>query len=170
LTDGFVIEPLGAHDRASFSCGATALDEYLRKRASQDVKRLMASCFVAIDSATDKVAGYYTLAASTILADDLPLEISKRLPRYPALPTALIGRLAVDHSYHRRGLGGALIADAALRVIQSGVKAFAMIVEAKDENAVAFYRRLGFVQFFSRPRSFFLPLETTRKAIGGAGM
>jgi GNAT superfamily N-acetyltransferase len=166
VTPGFVIEPLGAHDRTNFSCGSAALDAYLRERASQDVKRLVASCFVALDAATQSIAGYYTLAAASILADELPPDISRRLPRYPSLPAALVGRLAVDQRYHRAGLGAALLADAALRVIKSEVKAFAIVVEAKDENAVAFYRRHDFSSFASRPRSLFLPLETVRKARG----
>jgi len=54
---GFVIEPLGAHDRSAFPCGAT-LDRYLREQASQDVKRLVASCFITVETATNMIAGY----------------------------------------------------------------------------------------------------------------
>jgi len=164
VTGGFVIEPLGAHDRSAFSCGVPALDRYLREQASQDVKRLMASCFVAVDTATASLAGYYTLAATSVPATELPPEILKRLPRYPVLPAALVGRLAIDARFHRRGLGGALLADAALRVLGSDTKAFALIVDAIDDNAVAFYRLEGFHPFVSRPMSLFLPLATARKA------
>jgi ribosomal protein S18 acetylase RimI-like enzyme len=163
VTGPFIIEPLGAHGRSAFSCGVTPLDTFLREQASQDVKRLMASCFVAMETATQKIAGYYTLAATSIPANDLPIEILKRLPRYPVLPAALIGRLAIDRSFHRKGLGSVLLADAALRVLGSDTKAFALIVEAKDENAVAFYRHLGFCPFASRPNSLFLPLGTAKK-------
>ena len=166
MTRGFVIEPLGAHDRSAFSCGVEPLDRYFRERVSQDMKRLMASCFVAIDAANHTIAGYYTLAATSIAFVELPPDISKRLPRYPALPAALVGRLAVDRRFHRKGLGGALVADAALRVLNGDVKAFALIVDAKDENAAAFYRAHGFRQFQSRPLSLFLPLETARQASG----
>lgn len=163
MKGGFIIEPLGAHDRSSFSCGVPVLDRYLCEQASQDVKRLMASCFVAVETAAKTIAGYYTLAAASVLADGLPEEVRKRLPRYPVLPTALIGRLAVDQRISRKGLGGALLADAALRVLKSDVKAFALIVEAKDENAAAFYRHHGFRPFESRPLSLFLPLATAKK-------
>ena len=108
-------------------------------------------------------AGFYTLAATSIQADELPPDILKRLPRYPLLPAALVGRLAVDQRFHRKGLGGALLADAALRVLKGDVKALAIIVEAKDENAVAFYRLQGFQPFASRPLSLFLPLGTVKK-------
>ena len=163
MRDEFVIEPLGAHDRSGFSCGATPLDRYLREQASQDERRLVASCFLAVETATNRIAGYYTLAATSVLADDLPTDVLKRLPRYPVLPAALVGRLAIDQRFQRKGLGGVLLADAALRVLKGDVKAFALIVEAKDENAVAFYRLQGFHPFASRPRSLFLPLSTARK-------
>jgi GNAT superfamily N-acetyltransferase len=163
VTSGFVIEPLGAHDRSAFSCGVPPLDRYLREQASQDVKRLMASCFVVVDTATHAIAGYYTLAATSVPADDLPAEVLKRLPRYPILPAALVGRLAVDQRFHRKGLGSVLLADAALRVLKGDTKAFALIVEAKDEKAVAFYRHQGFCSFTSRPRSLFLALGTAKK-------
>lgn len=169
MTNGFVIEPLDSHDRSAFSCGVAALDRYLREQASQDVKRLMASCFVAVDTATARLAGYYTLAATSVPATELPPEILKRLPRYPILPAALVGRLAIDKNFHRRGLGSALLADAMLRVPGRDTKAFALIVDALDDNASAFYRLQGFRPFASRPASLFLPLGTARKAAKGTG-
>jgi GNAT superfamily N-acetyltransferase len=165
VSDAFVIEPLGAHDRSAFACGVAPLDRYLREQASQDVKRLMASCFVAVDAATNRIVGYYTLAATSVHANDLPPDILKRLPRYLLLPAALVGRLAIDQHFHRKGLGSALLADAALRVIKGDVKAFALIVDAKDENAVAFYQHHGFQAFASRPLSLFLPLGTVKKGV-----
>jgi GNAT superfamily N-acetyltransferase len=160
---GFVIEPLGAQERSAFSCSTVPLDRYLREQASQDVKRLVASCFVVVEAATRTLAGYYTLAATSVAANDLPPEWVKRLPRYPLLPAALIGRLAVDQRYQGRGIGSALLADAALRVLRSDMKALALIVEAKDEQAVAFYQLQGFTPFASRPLSLYLPLATVKK-------
>ena len=161
---GFLIEPLGAHDRSGFACGVAALDRYFREHASQDMKRLMASCFVAVEPATSRIAGFYTLAATSLPASDMPVEELKRLPRYPILPAALIGRLAVDEHFHSKGLGSVLLADAALRVLKGDVKAFALIVDAKNESAVAFYRHQGFRPFASRPLSLFMPLGTVKKS------
>jgi GNAT superfamily N-acetyltransferase len=144
-----------------------ALDRYFRDQVSQDVKRLMASCFVLVEASTKTIAGYYTLAATSIPANTLPTEILKRLPRYPILPAALVGRLAVEQYFHRRGLGSALLADAAFRVLNGDTKAFALIVEAKDEDAVAFYRLQGFRPFASRPQTLFLPLGTVKKGTAG---
>lgn len=164
MKGGFIVEPLGAHDRSAFSCGTATLDRYLRERASQDVRRLVASCFVIVETATDTVAGYYTLAATSVPANDLPAEVLKRLPRYPVLPAALVGRLAVDQRFRRRGIGSALLADAMLRALKADTKAFALIVQAKDENAAAFYRLEGFRPFANRPMSLFLPLATAQRA------
>jgi GNAT superfamily N-acetyltransferase len=164
---GFIIEPLGAHDRSAFSCGSPSLDRYLREQASQDIKRLMANCFVAVETATNAIAGYYTLSATNVPANELPPEVLKRLPRYPILPAALVGRLAVDQNFHRKGLGSVLLADAALRVLKGDMKAFAIVVDAKDENAITFYRLQGFRPFASRPMSLFLPLGTAKKGASG---
>jgi predicted GNAT family N-acyltransferase len=164
LSSGFLIEALGAHDRSTFACGAPPLDQYFRERVSQDVKRLVTSCFIAIEAQTDRIAGYYTLAATGIRASDLPEQVLKRLPRYPILPAALVGRLAVDQNFRGKNLGSALLADAALRVSKSDMKAFTLVVEAKDENALAFYRHFGFRSLASRPMSLFLPVATALRA------
>jgi GNAT superfamily N-acetyltransferase len=103
------------------------------------------------------------LAATSVPANDLPPDVLKRLPRYPILPAARVGRLAVDQRFHRKGLGSTLLADAALRVLKGETKAFALIVDAKDQNAVAFYRLQGFRPFTGCPTSLFLPLGTVKK-------
>jgi ribosomal protein S18 acetylase RimI-like enzyme len=164
VSGGFAIALLAGHDRSGFTCGSPPLDRYFREQASQDMKRLLASCFVAVETSTGVVAGYYTLAAASVLASDLPAETVRRLPRYPVLPAALIGRLAIAQAFHRRGLGGALLADAALRVLRGDAAAFALVVDAKDAAAVAFYVAQGFCAFVSRPMGMFLPLATVRKA------
>lgn len=170
MTSGFRVEAIESdHDRSHFSCGVPALDRYLREQATQDLRRLVSSCFVLIDESTSRIAGYYTLAATSVLAEDLPVGTLKKLPRYPVLPAALIGRLAIDQTYRRQGLGGLLLADAALRILHGDVKAFAIIVDAKDDDAVAFYHVQGFQPLTSRPMSMFLPLATFQKAAGSKG-
>lgn len=170
MSGGFIIEPLRAHERSSFRCGAEALDLYLRERASQDVKRMLANCFVLVEIATSAVAGFYTLSASSVPATEVPTEILKRLPRYPVLPAALMGRLAIDRRFQRRGLAAALLADAAKRVLRGDMMAFGLIVDAKDESAAAFYQLQGFKPFASRPMSLFLPLETFKMGVSQASL
>ena len=148
-----------AHDRAAFSSGSQPLDRYLREQATQDIRRRVAACFVALANG-ERVAGYYTLASASVLLVDLPASAGKKLPRYPSVPAVRLGRLAVDQSYAGQGLGGALLADALDRAARSEIAAYALIVDAKDETAVAFYRHHGFIALPDSPLTLFLPLAT----------
>jgi GNAT superfamily N-acetyltransferase len=162
----FRLEPLSeAHDRAGFSCGEEALDRYIRTQATQDIRRRIASCFVAIETATGRFAAYYTIAAASIATPDLPLEMIKRLPRYPTLPAVRIGRLAVDVGFRGHGLGAALLADAVRRTLQAPPAVFTLLVDAKNDEASAFYRHHGFRPLASHPRTLFLPLSTAEKML-----
>ena len=155
----FIIEALGAnHDRASFSCGVDALDRYFQKQVTQDIRRRATACYVATDVSEAKIAGYYTLAAAGIPLADMPAELAKRLPRYPSVPVARLGRLAVDQAYRGRKLGSALLWDAVQRCLRSELAVFALVVDAKDDQAETFYRHHGFVPFGSQPRQLVLPL------------
>ncbi len=137
-----VIEPLGAHhDRAAFSCGEPVLDNYLQRRASQDVRRRVAQVFIAVGSEPSEIAGFYSLSAASFRKDDLPPDLAKRLPHYP-VPAAVLGRLAVDRAHQGRGLGETLLLDAIRRVVRAStiIAVYAMIVDAKDDRAQAFSR------------------------------
>jgi GNAT superfamily N-acetyltransferase len=98
---------------------------------------------------------------------DLPVEQTRKLPRYPVLPAALIGRLAVDRSYQGRNLGAALLYDAIARAIRADAAVFALIVDAKDEAAARFYRHHGFQAFSGRAARLFLPVAMARKLVEG---
>lgn len=169
MTQAFRTETLTAtHDRRNFASGVDALDRYLRDQASQDVKRRLAHCFVALDE-SDAIAGYYCFAATSLPLTELSADEARRLPRYSLLPAGLIGRLAIDRRYQRLGLGGALIMDAALRAARADPAIFALIVDAKDGAARAFYEHLQFRRFASRPQSLFLPLATALQALREPG-
>lgn len=134
---------LAGHQRDSFTCGSTDLDRYLRERALQDMRRRVASCFVAVDDGGE-IVGFYTLSATSVALEQLPAEWSKHLPRYPVVPAVLLGRLGVASTHQSRGLGGVLVADAMKRAVQSEIMAHAMVVDAKDPAASRFYGHLGF--------------------------
>lgn len=137
------IELLAKQDRASFSSGSAELDRYVRERASQDMRRRVSSCFVAVTD-DGSVAGFYTIAATSLVFDRLSPERAKRLPRYPSVPAVLLGRLAVALDHQGKRLGGALVADALLRASRAEVMAYAMVVDAKDDQAARFYAHFGF--------------------------
>lgn len=162
----FRVEPLDKqkHNRKNFSCGVPALDDYIRTKVSQDVKRLIATCFVCVEKSTGTVAGYYTLSAASIVLNELPEATLKKLPKYPSLPAVRIGRLAVSTEFQGQKVGHALLGNAAQRVLKSDVAAFALLVDAKDEKGVGFYRRFNFLQIDGKPLTLFLPLDTVRQA------
>ena len=163
----FTIERLSDQlDRTAFAWGADALDRYLKIQASQDMRRHFASCFVVVDQTTAAIAGYYTLAAARLDPAEIPAELARRLPRYPEIPAALIGRLAVDRLYKGQGLGRVMIVDAVGRALQSDTAAFAVIVDAKDAAAAAFYRHVQFEPIAGNPNSLFLPVSFFAKLKG----
>lgn len=156
----FDIKPLGPdHDRTAFDCGSEPLNRYFRQQVSQDVRRRVTACFVATTE-DQQLAGYYTLASASVLLSELPVSTSKKLPRYPTVPAVRLGRLAVDRLFRGQGLGGALLADALIRAVKSEIAAFAMLVDAKDEHAIAFYRHHGFIGLPEAKMTLFLPLST----------
>lgn len=156
----FRVAPLDAgHDRSGFSSGSGPLDRYLREQVTQDARRRVAACFVALTDER-RVAGYYTLASASVALTDLPAAIAKKLPRYPAVPTVRMGRLAVDQAFKGLGLGGALLADAIDRAVRAEIAAYALLVDAKDEQAAAFYRHHGFIALPDTPFTLFLPLAS----------
>ena len=168
MTAPFRVDVLADHDRSEFACGDDALDRYFKTLVTQDIRRHVANCFLAIEAATGEVAGFYTIAAAGILTVDLPPDITKRLPRYPTLPAVRIGRLAVDRRFQGRGLAGALLADAAVKALREPAAAFALLVDAKNDAAVTFYEHHGFQRLASQPRVLFLPLGTAEKALSAA--
>lgn len=158
----FRLAPLdAAHARAEFNSDSEPLNRYLREQATQDIRRRVAACFVALADG-QRIAGYYTLASASLLLADLPASISKRLPRYPTVPAVRMGRLAVDRAFKGQGLGGALLADALDRAARSEIAAFALVVDTKDEAAAAFYRHHGFISLPDSPLTLFLPLATVQ--------
>jgi GNAT superfamily N-acetyltransferase len=155
----YQIVPLAAeHNRADFRCGSEPLEQYLRERANQDFKRYVATPFVLYDLDAERIAGYYTLAATGIQFEDLPAAMQKKLPRYPMVPAILLGRLAIDKRYQGQGLGAFLLVDALRRSLMNEIVAAAVVVDAKDEMAQAFYKYHNFVPVAGQPLRLFLPM------------
>lgn len=164
------VEPLRReHIRSAFSCGQVALDRYLQQQARQDAQNQVAAVFVAVTPPGTRVLGYYSLSASSINASDLPPELTKKLPRYPLLPVTLLGRLAVDHACKGHGLGQFLLLDALYKSLQAAtaIAAMAVVVDAKDEDAAAFYRHYGFSPLSSAEGRLFLSLKTVASLFSG---
>jgi len=148
-------------DAAAFRCGQPLLDEYIRRYASQDVRRNVARVFMATPERDNRLlAGFYTLSAGSVSCFELPEALAKKLPRYP-VPVALIGRLAVDTDFQGKGLGSILLADACQKVTHASatLAVAGIVVNAKDAPAAAFYSHFGFLPLPGQPTRLLLPAE-----------
>ncbi len=107
------------------------------------------------------VIGYYTISMGSVDFSSLPQEYSLRLPKYP-IPIARIARLAVNSKKQGQGWGEFLLVDAIHRIrdAASVIAAFAVIVDAKDEQAKAFYVHYGFTAFTDNDLCLFLPIAS----------
>ena len=157
------VEPLGAgHDRSEFDSGIELLDRYLRMQASQDARKNMAAPFVLV-LPDGTIAGYYTLSSTSLQLSELPEQTVRKLPRYPLVPATLLGRLTIGRRQQGKGYGRFLLADALHRVARSEIASFAVIVDAKDENARRFYERESFLPFPDQPMRLFRPMADIRR-------
>ncbi len=171
LDETYGIEPLaGHHDRAAFACGVEALDRYLRQQAGQDARKRVASVYLALHRPTAAVAGFYTLSNAGIALSQLPAALAKSLPKYPAIPVTLLGRLAVAESHRGVGLGEHLLLDALARSLESSraIASFAVLVEAKDESARAFYTKYGALSLPEEPPRLLWTMETVQRLFSEA--
>lgn len=157
----FRVERLEKQSRDEFDCGNEQLNNYLLKRSGQDQRSLFAACYLLIDQNAEKIAGYYTLSSASISLTLIPSDLAKKLPRYPSVPAVRVGRLAVDLKYQGSGLGKVLLADVVKRVIQSGIGSYAILVDAIDDQAEAFYLKFGFqkLKLATDDRMLFLPIK-----------
>ncbi len=163
---GSPIEALaGRHGRAEFDCGDGILNDFLRCQAGQQQRKGFGKTYVAVAEDGSSVLGFITLSAGQVATTPLPSQL--KLPRYPA-PMLRIGRLAVDVRYQGQGqgIGQDLLAFALhlAREFSERIGLYALVVDAKNEKAAAFYRGLGFQATLDNPLCLFLPLSCLSKA------
>ena len=166
IEPAFISEPLRSeHDRAGFTCESEPLERYLKQQANQDLRKDLSVTYVLVPTnARNRIAGYYTVSAESIPADDLPSELVKklRLPHYKTIPATLVGRLARDLSYKGQGLGELLLMDALKLAwkISEKIASWAVVVDVKDEKARRFSLDFGFISFVDTPQRLYLPMKT----------
>ena len=141
-----------------------ALDNYLHRQARQDIKKRVAVAFVLRPDGKT-IARYYTLSQYSAELDAIPQDTARKLPKYPVVPATLIGRLAVSTAFRGRGLGGLMLMDALNRCLAGSkhVASAAVIVDAKDEGTLAFYKKYGFLGLPKITHRLFLPMATIEK-------
>jgi GNAT superfamily N-acetyltransferase len=146
------------HDRSTFDCGVEPLNVYLKQYAWQNQKKGMVRNYVTCRGT--RVVGYYSLAYGSAAQANAPPTLTKGIGRYP-IPLMILAPLAVDVKEKGQGLGKALLKDAILRTLQAadiaGLKA--IFVQAKDQDAVRFYTKHGFLPSPGDPLHLFFPLD-----------
>jgi ribosomal protein S18 acetylase RimI-like enzyme len=167
--DDWAIEKLNAeHDREQFTCGNALLDAFLKTLATQYEKRRLGRTYVATLPGKSTVRAYYSIASGSFSVHSLPQTSRKKLPKHP-VPTAHLGRLAVDVAYQGQGLGRILLFHClatALHVSQQ-IGVLAVDVIAIDEPSKALYQRYGFMSLEDDTRHLYLPIGTVEKMFAG---
>lgn len=151
------------HDRAGFDCGGPALNVFLQRLARQQSVRDFSKTYVACAPDTSKILGFYAISSGSIDFAHLPPAL--RLPRYP-VPVARLARLAVDKRAQGQGMGAVLLSHAVRLAVMLAehIGLYALVVDAKEEAAAAFYQRHGFEWLPDRPLTLLLTLEVARQA------
>lgn len=155
-----ILSLTGSHNRKEFDCGKPALNEWLSRTARQHQEKDISQTFVAVDpTSPGKILGFYALSACELVTAELPPEVASRLPR--KAPAVRLGRLAVDRSAQGQGLGELLLMDVIKRScdVRGHIGVFALFVEAKDDDAAAFYRKYGFTALPDASMTMVLPLR-----------
>ena len=152
------------HLRGDFDCGEESLNEFLRSYAGQHARKDISRTYVAAPEGEEAVVGYHALSAGSVTYAHLPPELARHLPRHP-VPTAHLGRLAVDRRFQNQGLGTFLLLDALKRVkdLADKIGICAVTVWALSDRARAFYLARGFEPLLNHPSNLFLPMVRIRK-------
>jgi hypothetical protein len=151
------------HNRIDFDCGVQVLNDFLKNKASKEMKQKINTTYVLTtdqENTLKPIIGYYTLSTSSLVLSAVPPHLSKHVPPNYQLPTVRIGRLARDENYP--GTGSLLLKDALLRIINASnsIGIYGVEVDAKDNIAKLFYEKFGFISLIDDKYSLFLPLKT----------
>jgi len=155
------------HNRKTFDCGDVALNNYLKRQASQHLKRGVCTIFVLIDDAIPaRILGFYTLSNSQIARSDIDERTARRLPRHP-IPTITLSRMAVHLEEQGDGYGAILLVDAIKRccLVSQEVGVYAIVVDAKGSKARTFYEHFGFSSLPQNPLRLILPMGTAAQLL-----
>ncbi len=165
------VEPLDPkrHSVDAFHCGRPSLDRWLRAYAGQSQRRDVARTFTVADGKS-RVVGYYTLVAAELDHGAASPSVRGGVSPHFRIPVCLITRLAVDRSWHGRGLGRDLLRDAMRRALaaseQVGIRA--VVVDAIDEQAGRFYLRAGFEPATADRLTLMVPIGAVRSRLDRA--
>ena len=164
----FFSEALGKHERSAFASGNERIDGYFRQTVSQDIKRDYAACYVLVEKASAKIAGFYTLSSRSIPLTELAEDMTAKLPRYPSVPAVLIGWLGRDLSFRGRHVGSMLLADAITRLAGGADRCSRDLRRCNRRRGGGLLPRAP-VSTVRQPHAHPLPADEDRPGAGGEG-
>lgn len=149
-----------------FDCEVDALNEFLSRYALRNDELGIGKTFVALDE-KNQIAGYFTLATAQVAYQEIPDDFRGKLPKYP-IPALRIARLAVNKDLKGKGIGKWLLAQAFIKAIHvADVTGLYFIIVDAEETSKSFYEHYGFHKFFDEDLSYFILVDTVRKAMQG---
>ncbi len=137
-----------ADDTSLFNSGEPVLDDWLRRRAWNNMQMAASRTYVVCPRGSDQIIGYFALSMGQIIAQHVTAAMRRNMPN--AIPAIILGRLAIDLVSQGKGLGRAMLADILRRALRL------VIVHAISPAAKAFYLHHGFVR---------LPVEASTLAL-----
>jgi GNAT superfamily N-acetyltransferase len=159
-------EPLtAAHDVSEFTCGKPTLDRWLKTRALSNQEKGFTAVLVVHEAR--RVVGYYGLAPTAVVPNVLPRSIRTGQPPDP-VPCLLLGQLATDVAWNGRGIGTGLLKHALERCVTAAglIGGRALMVNAVDAEASAFWQRRGFLPSKDDPLVLFRPIAAIAASLG----
>jgi GNAT superfamily N-acetyltransferase len=132
------------------------MNDWLRRRALPNETLGASRTFVICQDA--RVVGFYALATGSVSREEATDGTRRKMPE--PIPVMVLGRLAIDVGWQKRGIGTGLLKDAILRTLavskQAGIRA--LVVHALSEDAKEFYLRHGFQESPLQPMTLMLSL------------
>jgi GNAT superfamily N-acetyltransferase len=175
MTETYAFVPLDTnrHDRNSFTCGVTQVDNFFRSTANKLAKADNIRVHV-LETSAGRVVGFYALNAHSISYSDLPERFAKDRPQHGDIPAVYLAMIGIDQKYQNQGFGGAILAEALAKISGAadtvGIKVVLLdILDCGNADLVerrrSLYERYGFLPLPGKPLRYFIPLATVRKLL-----
>ena len=149
------------NDIKSFNCGNKDLDDFLKKYALRNDQNGYGKTFLMFDN--ENLVGFFTISSSSIKYEEFP--VNESLPRYP-IPSIRIARLAVSKNFQGKGYGKALLTQAFIKILSvSDTIGIRLVVVDAKESSASFYEKYGFKRLLGNKLSYYLLVDTLKKAI-----
>ena len=170
--DDLIIEPLAKrHKVGKFNCGdpdnpsdeERKINHYLINLAKKSTLYGYGRTYVAVRPEHPRVWAYYTLAASYVDAKLFPS--ADGCPKHVSV--ILLARIGVENVLRGGDFGRMLMADAFQISVETSerVGVHSVVLNAKNEKLIGYYKRYGFTSLMDDPLDMYLPIPVIIKAL-----